>query len=344
MKAGLIPHEMESPFSDGLAILEGVRVVHEFRRESFEIFEQRYRCQETGHVFYTPVLDQLNLAQVHNQYRSRNQIPFPKEIRAIRELAGLPASKMSEILGFGVNGYRQYEQGEMPTQAHAKLIQLAANPERLSEFVEARAWIFSPNQLQRIRARLQQRQHSGNLLSPVLNYLWRLHAEPDEFTGFVKPDFQKLAHFVLFFVEKAKPLKTRLNKLLFYADFLHFKETGFSISGTAYRAIPFGPVPAHFHELFGLLESEGYVKIEEKDFPNGHIGELFEPAKTVDPSLFDETEWAVMNRVLESLSDVRTRDLIEKSHQEAGWQANQQTRDLISYQAFGFSLIGPEGR
>jgi hypothetical protein len=43
---------------------------------------------------------------------------------------------------------------------------------------------------------------------------------------------------VVFFTESMQPWKTKMNKLLFYSDFLMFKQTGFSISGIQYRAIP----------------------------------------------------------------------------------------------------------
>ncbi len=74
--------------------------------------------------------------QVFNQYRDKFNIPFPDEIRRIRKKYGLSAKRMSEILGFGVNSYRNYEAGEMPSIANAKLIQMVDDPSYFLDMVE----------------------------------------------------------------------------------------------------------------------------------------------------------------------------------------------------------------
>lgn len=330
---------MTSPFTNGKAVLEKEWATHNFRKDEFRILEHRYRCLDTDQIFFTEALNQFNLAQIHNLYRSRYQIPFPQEIKKIREQYGLSASKMSELLGFGINSYRQYEQGEMPSQANAKLIRLAARPARFLEFLEEKITLFSAPQVEKIRGRVRETQQ-GEQLSPIMNYLWNYHLDANEFTGFVKPTFEKVAGFVLYFVDHCRPLKTRLNKLLFYADFLHFKKTGYSISGCSYRAIPYGPVPSHFHELFGLLQDQGYIRIEEELFPSGHIGERFDPSAALTPEMFLPEELETMEKVAHHFQHLRTKDLIEISHTEEAWKANINARKLISYQAHGFNLIG----
>ncbi len=68
------------------------------------------------------------MRQAYNQYRDKYNLPFPEEIKEIRAKYGVSATKMSEILGFGINSYRNYENGEVPNQSNANLIQLAKNP------------------------------------------------------------------------------------------------------------------------------------------------------------------------------------------------------------------------
>ncbi len=317
--------------------MEQVWATHHFRTEEIRILEHRYRCLDTREVFYTPDLDRLNLAQIQNQYRAMHQIPFPVEIRRIREQYGVSAARMSEILGLGINSYRQYELGEIPTLANAKLIRLAANPDRFSEFVHDKHGTFSPRQMDKILQRVRT-LHASQRLSPIMDYLWNYHLEANEYTGFVKPTLEKVAQFVLFFVSQCQPLKTRLNKLLFYADFHHFKQTGSSISGCSYRAIPYGPVPSHFHELFGMLENQGVLRIEEELFPSGHVGERFLQNLDTDLTLFSESELQTMNKVASGFQSLRTKELIHMSHMEDAWKFNHKSRDLISYQQYGFRL------
>ena len=42
---------------------------------------------------------------------------------------------MAQLLGFGINVYRQYEQGEVTNHSNARLIHLAREPEAFLEFV-----------------------------------------------------------------------------------------------------------------------------------------------------------------------------------------------------------------
>lgn len=330
---------IKSPFTGGEAILKQEWARHDFRKESFEIWRHYYVCQETEETFSTTELDELNMQQVHNLYRAQHNIPFPDEIKAIREKYGLSAAKMSEVLDFGINSYRNYENGEIPSPANAKLIRLADDPNQFLRFLEEKQSIFSENAYRKAHRQVAELLQTPKL-NAVLEYLWNFHMEPNEYTGFVKPSFEKVAHFVLFFAQHAKPLKTRLNKLLFYGDFLNFKRSGFSISGCNYRAIPYGPVPSHFHELFGILETEKFIRIEEELYDHGGVGERFSASQEFDPSLFSEAELNTMQQVLDAFEDKRTRKIIELSHEESGWQENHENRELISYQQFAFQLKG----
>lgn len=307
-----------------------------FRKESFKVC-QTYYVDAKGEEYSTTEQDELLLRQVHNLYRTKHHIPFPEEIKAIREKYGLSAAKMAEILDLGINSYRQYESGEVPSLANAKLIRLAGNPANFLGFVREKEEIFSVNAYQKLLDRINGLMGSSKL-EQVVEYIWNFHLEANAFTGFVKPSFKKVAHYVIFFAQQAKPMKTRLNKLLFYADFLHFKRNGYSISGCNYRAIPYGPVPSHFRELYGILEAEKYIQIEEELSDSGHMGERFLALQSFDESLFSEEELTDMNQVVQDLGEMKTKELIELSHEEDAWQENEKDRELINYQEYAFQL------
>lgn len=311
----------------------------QYRKESFEIWEHFYLDPQNGETYTDSKLDEINLNQVLNQYRALHHIPFPAEITQLRKMYALSAPKMSEILDFGINTYHQYEQGEMPSLANAKLIRLAENPETFLQFVQEKQNTFSAKNFQKLEQTIREliQARSNKLL---IQYIWNQEVQPGEYTGFVKPTLEKAAHYVLFFVQQTQPLKTRLNKLLFYGDFAHYKQTGFAISGFNYRAIQMGPVPSHFHELFGILESQEFFRIEEELYEHGGVGERFVAEKKFDPTLFSEAELETMERIASIFEEKRTKEIIALSHEEEAWQANIEKRDLISYQTFAFSLRG----
>lgn len=309
---------------------------YSFRKETFKVC-QSYYVDADGEEYSTTEQDELLIRQVHNLYRTKHHIPFPDEIKAIRSTYGLSAAKMAEILDLGINSYRQYENGEVPSLANAKLIRLAGNPANFLSFAREKESLFSPNAYKKLLDRIDGMMGS-NKLDKVVEYIWNFHLEANAFTGFVKPSFEKVAHYVIYFAQKAKPMKTRLNKLLFYADFLHFKRSGYAISGCNYRAIPYGPVPSHFRELFGILETEKYIQIEEKLSDSGHMGERFLALQEFDASLFTESELANMEEVVQQMGEMRTQELIELSHGESAWKENEKERELINYQDYAFQL------
>lgn len=319
-------------------VLHRVRGTEIFRKEEFEFWKYYFQDPKTGKEFTKKALDDLNTSQVHNQYRAKYHIPFPGEIKQIRLAYGLSASKMSEILDFGINSYRNYEAGEIPSLANAKLIRLAKNAPQFKSFVEEKKDIFSVNGYRKVMDRIQILLQP-NELEPIVEYLWNHDMEANAFTGYIKPNFDKVANYVLFFAEKLQPLKTKLNKLLFYSDFLNFKQTGFAISGCNYRAITLGPVPSHFSELFGLLEDQGFIQIEHEVLDRG-VGERFVPGKDFDASLFTEQELDSMQKVVNAFQDYRTKEIVDLSHEETAWLENHEEKNLIDYRKYGFDIKG----
>ena len=309
-----------------------------FRKEIFQIVRHYYLDEKNNETFTTEILDELNTQQVHNQYRAKHHIPFPTEIGDIRKQYGLSASKMSEVLDLGINSYRNYENGEIPSLANAKLIRLAKDPENFRSFIREKKDLFSAKAYMRVMDRIETLL-KPSALDPLVNYIWNHDTEANTYTGFVKPNFEKVANFVLFFAEKLQPLKTKLNKLLFYADFIHFRETGYAISGCNYRAIQLGPVPSHFSELFGLLEDQGFVQVEHEVLEKG-VGERFVPARPFDESLFSQEELAHMQHITDAFDAHKTTEIVLISHEERGWIENQEKRQLIDYQHYAFDLKG----
>ena len=126
---------MKSPFTGGNVSLRQENSELVFRKEKFRYTYLYYECEDTKEHFTTTEIDELNLAQVYNQYRIKYGIPFPDEIKQIREMYDLSALKMSEILGFGDNQYRLYESGGMPSEANGKVLNLIKDPAIFETFV-----------------------------------------------------------------------------------------------------------------------------------------------------------------------------------------------------------------
>ena len=309
----------------------------EFRKEPFKVVFHYYYCKDSKEQFTDTVLDELNMNQLYNQYRKKHNLPFPEEIIAIREKYDLPANKMAEVLGFGINSYRNYEAGEVPSASNGKLIQLAADPmyfKKLLELCEDCDEKVKTKTLKLIEDLIEKNKSDDFAFEEHL-----LHGKlPDEYTGYRKSNFNKFKEMVVYFAEQLQPWKTQLNKLLFYADFLNYKRTGFSMSGMRYRAIEMGPVPHNYKSIFEYMYNEGYVEVKEVMFGEG-IGEQFKPQSKskFNPSLFDSNELKALREVATKFKDIKTADVIALSHKEKAWLENEKKKELISYR-YAFDL------
>jgi len=326
---------MKSPFTGKDMTLKRERKNLVFRKEKFEIIYHYYLCEDSKEQFTTQELDELNLFQLYNLYREKHNIPFPDEIKEIRMKYDLSAAKMSKILGFGINVYRNYENGEVPSDSNARLIHVAKKPKEFLNLIKL-SNAFNQKEQNSIITRIEKliEHDKKRTFSEMLETLYLGSDIPNRYTGFVKPNFEKFTNMVIFFTEKCEPWKTKLNKLMFYADFGHFKEHCFSISGANYRAINMGPVVNNYNSSFDYIAQKDFVDIHCVEFIHGGYGEQFKPNKNVkfNEDLFLDSELKLLQKVCDRFKDTSTKDIIEISHKEDAWKRNfDNGKNLISY-------------
>lgn len=300
-----------------------------FRKEEFEVITHYYECKDSGERFSDDRLDELSIVQVHNQYREKYGIPFPDEIRRIRESYGVSASKMSEILGLGANSYRLYEAGEVPSVAIGRLIMSIRNPATFIQQVTASVHFLSEKDAKKL-TQAAENQNAQFVTDNVF---------PSKLNGYRQPDLTKVAAIIAFFqvLKKVTLFKTKLNKLLFYADFNAYRLTGYSITGLEYRAIQFGPVPSQFQKMYVNLSEQGQISIDEQYFGNGAYGDEINANVQFDQTLFSPVELNVLEFVAKHYGKLSTDDIVKLSHEETGWHDNAEQKALINYR-YAFEL------
>lgn len=302
------------------------------RKESFEVMYHVWLCEDSGEEFEDSNMVEMNIRQAADQYRSKYNLPFPEEIKSIREQYGISAARMSEVLRLGINQYKQYENGELPSESNASLIFLAAHPEGFCQLIEFSGLDNAEKESLKQKAvealnkneRWQQQEWTQQLLMGSLR--------PDIERGFRQPDLSKISAMTRFIADNMSIYKTQMNKILFYADFVHYKRHGRSISGAKYRAIEMGPVPNNFDALFQYAENEGFVSLEHHEYTNGSIGTRFLRGKEMNiADYLLPLEISTLEEVVRRFQGVKSQEIIQISHEEVAWQKNAATRSLISY-------------
>lgn len=241
-----VDNNMKSPFTGGLVYLVEDTEVQDFRKEQYTVHVRYYECKDTGEQFTTDEQDEQLCNELYNQYRIRHGIPFPDEIKKIREHYGLSYSQITQIVGFGQNQWRQYENGSIPSESNGKSIVAIKSKEGMLAMLDSCMNQFDDKTFSKIRKHILCASEIEKDNTSCIYFYGNFRRSLNN--GYSEMDPDKLQSMVQFIVSKEKNgvPKTKLNKKMFYADFLSYKKHGRSISGLAYRAIQFGPVPEHY--------------------------------------------------------------------------------------------------
>ena len=326
--------ELKSPFTGGKVKEVSTIEQHEFRKEMFSVHVRYYVCEDTGERFTATEQDELLFNELYSQYRVNHGIPFPEEIKAIRLRYGLNYQQMTKILGFGANQYAQYEKGQMPSESNGKLLSAAMNRQFMLHLLDDSRTEFTDDEYQRIYQMVLTSEVKPE--SEVQKRLIFRDIRRSIYNGFGMLSTSKVSEMVKFFIcQEDGIFPTKLNKEMFYADFLHYKMHGQSISGLQYQAIQYGPVPVHYDTIYDNIDGV------RKDIVISHNMESTRlSSDTWDAGVFTEEELHTLNTVLTMARPMTTQDLIAKSHEEEAWKKYREGNQLIPYsEAFNLRLV-----
>lgn len=121
--------------------------------------------------------------------------------------------------------------------------------------------------------------------------------------------------------------RTKLNKILFYADFELYRRAGRSISGQKYQKLQFGPAPRGLLPAVEKLEASGACAWAARKYHGYDLQKLI-PLREPDLSLFSGEEVDLINSVIEEHWQRSATEVSDLSHEFAGWQAAELGEDI----------------
>lgn len=124
---------------------------------------------------------------------------------------------------------------------------------------------------------------------------------------------------------------TKLNKVLYFADFAHVRRTGRSITGAEYQKLTHGPAPRRLLPVRSDLLESGQAELEEQNFL-GYTQHRLVPTRVADLSVFDTDELRTIDCVFSDLAGMNGREVSDLSHEEAGWRLTDEG-ETIPYAA-----------
>ena len=307
------------------------------RGEVYPYMHIAFRDDENGEQFTTTESDTVCFEQVANQYRERHGIPYVDEIVALRERYGVSATKMALILGFGINQYRLYETGEVPSESNGKMIRSAMNPSVFLDLVRSSRNQLTEKEYLKISKRVEE--EIADELSKRQEQ-WEaarlFRSGRGLANGFAPQSTERLKNLLLHILEQmGETFQTKMNKVLFYIDFLSYRERGMAISGLAYQAMEFGPVPQRWDRVYSAFDD---VEQREKLVQGQECLSLWAQG-AADMSGFSAGEMAIIDKVCETMKTMTSRTASQMSHKEPMWNAHVEKQELIPFSE-AFSLVG----
>jgi putative zinc finger/helix-turn-helix YgiT family protein len=298
--------------------------------ETIEVDAQILVCVECGEEFYCEELDSATLVHAYNEYRRRHKLLLPEEIKKIREQYGLSQRSFAKLLNWGDKTICRYENGSLQDQAHNSLLLFLREPENMRTYLTENEVSLDARQKTKLLDTVDQLErdrayHAGRRF---LNTFFK--NVPCEENGFKAFDYDKFCAMVLFFAQKnSELLKTKLMKLLNYADMIYYKENGISISGVRYAHLPYGPVPENFDILFGTMAADHIAHIEVV-YDHGYEKHQVIPECDIPEGILSASELDVLERIYEKFADFGSVDISNYSHREKGYSSTKKG-EIISY-------------
>jgi uncharacterized phage-associated protein len=133
---------------------------------------------------------------------------------------------------------------------------------------------------------------------------------------------KKLQELILYIAHKSHDdpsfSVTKLNKILFIADFNAYGLLGEPITGATYIHRQFGPVPREMPDILDLLTKSGKVEIKEKQY-FGHLQKRIVPLENADLKQFTTDQISLLGDVIHECRTLTASRTSKWTHTLVPW-------------------------
>lgn len=125
---------------------------------------------------------------------------------------------------------------------------------------------------------------------------------------------QKLINAAIYFASNTRLCgKTKLVKLLYYLDFMHFRQTAKSVTDLKYSAWQFGPYPVSFGQEIDNPPSDLSSALLINKNPDQKMV-FIKSRKKFDPEVFSSRELKLLEQIAYIFKEACAEDMVEASH------------------------------
>ncbi len=136
-------------------------------------------------------------------------------------------------------------------------------------------------------------------------------------------DREKFAELILYIARRSEGDPsfgaTKLNKILFFSDFVAYRKSLRPITGATYQKLPYGPVPRELPSVKQELEASGDATEVERDY-FGRKQRCMVTRREPRLGRFTGEEIAIVGDVIAELRNLDASGSSEISHEFIGWK------------------------
>lgn len=201
----------------------------------------------------------------------------------------------------------------------------------VTEWLEGRLDVFVEDALERLTSpSFEDAREFARMLDATepkpADVLIPAHVEPglSVFNGYRNFSLEKMAAMVSHLASKTNDLyKTKLNKLLFYADFVNYYLHGASISGSRYVHLPYGPVPDGYEDTLETLNHYGVIDVRKQN-----SADLIATGENPAKDFLSPEERVSLDWVLDNYGSMSASQLTEISHRERAYRDTKSGEEI----------------
>jgi hypothetical protein len=121
---------------------------------------------------------------------------------------------------------------------------------------------------------------------------------------------------------------TKLNKLLYFSDFLAFGNFGRPITEVPYQHLQNGPAPRRFKVVESKLKEEFAIAVQNLNLPSGKTQIRTFALRPPDLSAFTGDEIALVDQLIEKHWEDDAESISRYSHNYVGWKMTQMGQSI----------------
>ena len=318
-------HEVEERSRIATIEIKGMEVSYE------ETYFRCGNCDEEENEFDTGEVLNTNLLNARDAYRRKAGLLTSGEIVEIRDNYGLSQVDLARLLGWGESTVARYETKAIQDKAYDTMLRLIRdNPLKALELLKKNGEQISSTKKEAIRNKIIERLDTYGK-----EYLSRQAFEgeyanfdvPSDSNGYTLLNIDKIEVIISYFAKAITNLyKTKLMKMLWYADALSFIRYDHAMTGMVYRHETLGALPIGHYSLMNL---ENLNVKEESSVNYDTIIHIYSNEK-MNYDLLSNDEKRVLDDVIAKFKSWKAKEIVDYMHAEKAYK-NTTQGDIIPF-------------